>query len=283
MNLSQTLKLLRDKERKSGSRLQSALELKRYREQSKFEIIEKSHAFYLPAVSTHARIKWGCVFIRQIYKFFNLADDQHGPNAPVFHVTVADKSGLTTDQLQTINLRCIKRKLASALKGLSYIGMVEPGYFNNAYSEPGDKVKNVVSWHGHFLVWGVTKKQLAEHLEGIKPRFIPICLRSRPVNKKIIKPEWFGHVLWYLIKSPCKEYSIGKRSEPEAKTGAARYKQNLRKIRPGHRVKLFHLMRGMYLDKLAMAGGEGRKLLQKMKYDALCDYRRHNGWHDYRP
>jgi hypothetical protein len=46
--------------------------------------------------------------------------------------------------------------------------------------------------------------------------------------------------------------------------------------------KLFHLMRDMYLDKLAMAGGEGRELLRLIKYEALREYRAKNGWHDRR-
>jgi hypothetical protein len=41
-------------------------------------------------------------------------------------------------------------------------------------------------------------------------------------------------------------------------------------------------MRGMYLDKLTMAGGEGRQLLQTIKYEALREYRRKNGWSDRR-
>jgi hypothetical protein len=86
-----------------------------------------------------------------------------------------------------------------------------------------------------------------------------------------------------MNKSPCKEYSIGKRRECDKKTGRDKFKQNSRKIRPGNRVKLFHLMRDMYLDKLAMAGGEGRELLRRIKYEALREYRNKNGWSDRRP
>lgn len=81
----------------------------------------------------------------------------------------------------------------------------------------------------------------------------------------------------------CKEYSIGRRRECNEKTGAARVKQNSREIRPGNRLKLFRLMRDMYLDKLAMAGGEGSKLLRRIKYDALREYRIKNGWGGRRP
>jgi hypothetical protein len=39
----------------------------------------------------------------------------------------------------------------------------------------------------------------------------------------------------------------------------------------------------MYLDQLAMAGGEGRELLRRIKYGALREYRTKNGRADRRP
>jgi hypothetical protein len=59
--------------------------------------------------------------------------------------------------------------------------------------------------------------------------------------------------------------------------GAVKFKHNSRQIRPGNRVKLFYLMRDMYLDNLAMAGGQGSELLQRIKYEALREYRTKNG------
>jgi hypothetical protein len=283
MTLSEMLKLLRMKERESGSLLNFALSLKRYRERSDIKILSASDAFYLPAVNSKARIKWGTVSIQEIFKFFGIADDENGPNKPVFLVTIADKSHLTTEQPQQINPTRIKRKLGAGLVGLSYIGMIEPGYYKVIYDELGNQRKNVVSWHGHFLVWGITEKQLAKHFEAIKPNFTPIMPGLCAVHKKKIPLDQFGYKLWYVLKSPCKEYSIGQRREPDEKTGAAKFKQNSRQIRPGNRVRLFHLMREMYLDKLAMAGGEGREVLRRIKYEALREYRIKNGRDDRRP
>jgi hypothetical protein len=282
MNLSQTLRLVSEKEKANGTLLNVALSLKRYRESADVDLLRGSDAFYLPAVNIKARIKWGRVFIEEIFKFFHIADNEHGPNAPIFLVTIADKSHLTTDQPQQINLGRIKRKLQCGLKGLSYVGMIEPGYYNTIYDQVGEKQKNVVSWHGHFLVWGISKKQLARDLEGIKLRFTPIMRGLCAVHQKTIKLDQFGYKLWYLVKSPCTEYSIGKRLRRDPKSDAARFKQNSRPIRPGHRVKLFHLMRDMYLDELAMAGGDGRDLLRGIKYEALREYRAKMGWHDRR-
>jgi hypothetical protein len=283
MNLRQILRLVSEKEKANGTLLNIALSLKRYRESADVNLLRGSDAFYLPAVNIKARTKWGRVFTTEMFKFFGIADDDIGPHEPVFLVTIADKFHLTTHQRQQIHLARIKRKLQCGLKGLSYVGMIEPGYYNRIFDQAGAQQKNVVSWHGHFLVWGVTKKQLTRQLKTIKPRFMPIMPGLCAVHKKQIEPDQFGYKLWYIIKSPCKEYSIGKRLRRDLKSSAAKFKQNSRDIRPGNRVKLFHLMRDIYLDKLAMAGGEGRELLRRIKYEALREYRCKNGWHDRRP
>ena len=151
------------------------------------------------------------------------------------------------------------------------VGMIEPGYYNVIYDELGKKQKSVVSWHGHFLVWGISRKDLQQHLKTIKAQCTPIMPGLCAVHQKLIELGQFGYKLWYILKSPCKEYSIGKRREWDEKTGTVESKQNARKIRPGNLVKLFYLMRDMYLDKLAMAGGEGRELLRRIKYERCAN------------
>jgi hypothetical protein len=39
----------------------------------------------------------------------------------------------------------------------------------------------------------------------------------------------------------------------------------------------------MYLDQLAMAGGEGVEILRRVKFDALQGYWRQYGWREKRP
>ena len=157
MNLIETLHLLYAKEKTNGALLQSALAIKRHRQLSNLPILDASNAYYLPATNTKARTKWGRVFIEGIFKFFNIADNNRGPQEPVFFVTIADKAHLTTEDQQKIKLRSIKRKLGSGLMGLNYIGMIEPGYYANIYKSD-EKLRNVVSWHAHFIVWGISRK-----------------------------------------------------------------------------------------------------------------------------
>jgi hypothetical protein len=40
-------------------------------------------------------------------------------------------------------------------------------------------------------------------------------------------------------------------------------------LRKGDRITLFHLMKDLYLDELAMAGGEGTDLMRKIKRAAV--------------
>jgi hypothetical protein len=130
MTLSETLALLRMKEKKTGRLLENAISLKRHRKNSNIDILRNAEAYYLPTVNSRARVKWGTTFIEEIFRFFEIADDQQGPLEPLFLVTIADKGHGTTDQPQRINLPRIKRKIGAGLMGLSYIGMIEPGYYN---------------------------------------------------------------------------------------------------------------------------------------------------------
>jgi hypothetical protein len=78
------------------------------------------------------------------------------------------------------------------------------------------------------------------------------------------------------LRTAGKYTEVGKDGEPH-------YKHNRRDIRPCTRVKLFHLMEPMYLDQLTMAGGEAVKILKRIKFGGLQQYRRRNGWRERRP
>jgi hypothetical protein len=102
--------------------------------------------FICPAVNSKAQINRRHIFIEEIFKFFHITDDDHGPDESIVPVTIADKGHLTGAQHQQINLSTIKPKLGSGLKCLSYIGMIEPGYYNLIDDELGEKRTNVTNW-----------------------------------------------------------------------------------------------------------------------------------------
>ena len=284
MNLIETLKLLRKKERKASSLLKQALSFKRYHQRHlNLDVLKPSDAFYLPAANASARIKWGRIFIREVFDFFAIPHNDIYPSEPVFLVTLSDKSLVTSAEPQKMDLQRMKRKLAGRLRGFNYLGMIEPAYYNSIYDDDGDIARAVASWHGHFLVWGIEQEVLAKHVKNLNGKFEAVMLNFAAAHQKQIEYGQFGYTLWYIVKSPCKEYSVGRRSKPGEETGKSNFKHNKRDIRLGARVKMFHLMKPLYLDQLAMAGGEGREPLYRIKTAALREYRERNGWEETRP
>jgi hypothetical protein len=267
MSPLETLELIRKYERNSGELLKEALSLPRYYNHSDFEILRRPDAFYLPAMNATARINWAGSFFAGLCSHFKLRMTDEGPDVPMFLVTIADKAHLLSAQSAKVNFGSIRRKLSGALQGLTYVGMIEPAYFNAIYDESGRKIKDVVSWHGHFLVWDIDRKGLHQWRRKIQARIEPVCADRCAVHIKEVTPNRFGHIVWYVNKSPRTEYSIGRRSVTD-QIGRPRYKANSRPLRPGHRVQLFRMMRGVTLPELAMAGGDGRKLLPRIKYVA---------------
>ena len=116
--------------------MKEALSLKRYHQRSlNLDVLEPSEAFYLPAVNAFARIKWGRIFIREVFDFFAILDNDTYPSESVFLVTLSDKSLVISAEPKDIDLHQIKRKLGGSLRGLNYIGMIEPAYYNNIYDD----------------------------------------------------------------------------------------------------------------------------------------------------
>ena len=278
MNLQKTLKYFRLQEKQSGQLLLDALWKNK---KTNYDMLVSANSLYLPAVNTKARIKWGTSLIEKLFEFFNIPDTESDPEIPVFFVTLADKSLITTGQAQNIDVELFKRKLGAWMRGLNYTGMIEPGYYYNAFDEESEKTPPFVSWHGHFLVWGISRKRLSRIIKKLNCKLEAVMPNLAAAHWKLVERGKFGHKICYLGKSPCKEYSIGKYTEA-GKDGEPRYKHNKRDIRPGTRVKLFHLMQSMYLDQLTMAGGEGVEILKRIKSSGLQNYRRRHGWRERR-
>jgi hypothetical protein len=79
---------------------------------------------------------------------------------------------------------------------------------------------------------------------------------------------FFADKIRYMLKSPCKAYRIYKAKKKEGSEEEIRFRQIKSDLRPGDRIDLFHLMKGLYLDELAVAGGEGTDMLRRIKRTA---------------
>jgi hypothetical protein len=278
MNLQKTLKYFRLQEKQSGQLLLDAL----WRDKNKnYGWLISSNSLYLPAVNTKARIQWGTSIIGELFEFFEITDTEGDPEIPVFFVTLADKSLITSAQPQNIDVQLFKRKLGGRMRGLNYIGMIEPAYYYNGFDEEDEKTPPFISWHGHFLVWGISRKRLSRMIKKLNSKLEAVMPDFAAAHWKRVARGKFGKKICYIAKSPCKEYSVGKYAKV-GKDGEPNYKHNKRDIRPGTRVKLFHLMQSMYLDQLTMAGGDGVEILNRIKSSGLQNYRSRHGWRERR-
>jgi hypothetical protein len=278
MNLKKTLKYFRQQEKQSGQLLLDAL----WKDtKKKYGMLISANSLYLPAVNIRARINWGTSIIRELFACFKIPEKASDPEIPVFLVTLADKSLVTTAEPQIIDIELFKRKLGGRLRGLNYIGMIEPGYYYNAFDTMGQQTPPLVSWHGHLLVWGISRKRLSRTIKKLNSKLEAVMPNFAAAHWKRVERGKFGKKICYIAKSPCKEYSVGKYTEA-GKNGEPHYKHNKRDIRLCTRVKLFHLMQSMYLDQLTMAGGEGVAILKRIKSSGLQNYRRRHGWRERR-
>jgi hypothetical protein len=73
-------------------------------------------------------------------------------------------------------------------------------------------------------------------------------------------------------KAPRKAYRLYRveRITPDGEI-VLRFKQKTSDLRPGDRLTLLQLMQDMYLDQLAVAGGQGVDILRRAKRRALRD------------
>jgi hypothetical protein len=282
MNISETLKYFRHQQKQAGELLLDAVWKSNKKNNYMHQMLICANPLYLVAVNTRARIKWGTLLIRELFEFFKIKDSDGDPEGRVFFVTLADRSLITSVQPQKIGLEQFKRKLAGRMRGLNYIGMIEPAYYYNAFDATGQKTSSLVSWHGHFLVWGISRRRLSRTIKKLNGKLTAVMPEFAAAHWKQVEIGKFGQKICYLAKSPRKEYSVGKYRDPK-KNGEPHYKHNSREIRPGTRVKLFHLLRHMYLDQLSMAGGRGVQILQRIKSAALWGYRCRHGWSTRRP
>jgi hypothetical protein len=117
----------------------------------------------------------------------------------------------------------------------------------------------MVSWHVHLLAWGESK-------------LLPIADGLAAAHQKRISKGKLADKFCYLLKAPKKAYRLYKYEQVTADGEIIiRFKQKKDDLRPGERLTLFRLMQDMNLDHLALAGGEGAKILRRVKRRVVRD------------
>jgi hypothetical protein len=96
--------------------------------------------------------------------------------------------------------------------------------------------------------------QRGAHQKEIPPKFLTDRNRT-----------FFEDKIRYMLKSPRKAYRIYRDKNGSGTEDEISFRQIKSDLRPGDHIKLFHLMKGLHLDELAVGGVEGTDLLKRIK------------------
>jgi hypothetical protein len=232
-------------------------------------------------VNHSARLRWSRAFCREFQHFFKLRDKTPFPDQPLFFVTLTDVSCTTDHDAPWINIYDFKRKLQAGLRGLHYVGMVEPGLYVNVCPGTRWSNKKAVSWHLHAICWGQNRDEIKKRFCRLNRDgwYLSILDSQRGADQKEIPDArlpnnrdrtFLADKLRYLLKSPQKAYRIYKTNRVTTDGELVPcFKQKKSELRKGDRITLFHLMKGLHFPELAAAGGEGTEMMRRIKRAAV--------------
>jgi hypothetical protein len=236
----------------------------------------------LLAVNSFSRRIWGQAVSNELSRFFCDGGDGTTHDRDIFFVSLLDITCARSpeERLTEADLELIKNRLRYGLREFSYFGVVEPAYYVNLQQGVRYAGKRCMFWHLHALVWGVSHKKLKKHLRKLVQAgyYSAIGDGLDATHTRKIKQGRLPRHVAYVLKSPCKTYRVSARSRTDELgrpiTNAdgvvlQQFKQGKANLRHGDRIVLFHAMKHLHLDKLAVAGGDGAKLLKTAKRVAL--------------
>ncbi len=262
---------LRKQELITGSKLHSAIEAARglsLRDRRYLLQLVNSHSDNLSAVNPKARIAWGQLICKELSDRFHLGRHKPEPDQPIFLVTLCDCRCCTSHQEKNIDVPRFIRTLRRGMRGLSYVGMLEPAYYVNMCNGTHVHGKRMVSWHLHLIAWGETHKNLRKRIDRLNDQQILLAIADGlpAAHQKRISKDKLASKIAYVLKAPKKAYRLYKwdivSSDGEI---IPKFKQWKDDLRPGERVAVLRLMQDLYLDQLAVAGGEGTDILRLVK------------------
>jgi hypothetical protein len=265
---------LRKQELRTGSKLRSAIEESRslslFRCSLDLQLLDDDPR-WMSAVSPGARVRWGEMVCQEFSHHFHLGPDKAEPDQRIFLLTLCDRRCCTSHQEKNIDIPAFIRILRRGLRGLSYFGMIEPAYYVNVCEGARIHGKRLVSWHLHMIAWGISPGEMKKRISGLNKSgaLLPIADGLAAAHQKCISG---GKKFCYILKSPRKAYRLYKYEQVTADGEIfLRFKQKKADLRSGERLTLFRLMQDLYLDHLALAGGDGAEILRRVKRRVLRD------------
>jgi hypothetical protein len=247
-------------------------------------LLTRSSADRLLAVNAYSRISVARALCEEIGS--KLCVNEHWEHrGTIFFVTLIPREGLVTTDLRGIDIGRMKQRLRADLRGHSYFGTFEPGYYASVPSGDGESGYRAISWHPHLLTWDVSDAQIAGLIQKLRKNghYQAVVQELKPVHAEQIANGELPDVVAYLLKPPSHAYRVQRypwfstdgevRLKPD---GTPRFyvKQLSSELRKGERLRVFHGMKHIGLDDLLVAGGEGMALRSRALRTAINNFAR---------
>jgi hypothetical protein len=184
------------------------------------------------------------------------------PERSVYFLTLLDQRQIvypTRGEDESPTLEEIRKSYARLLRGLNYIGMLDPALYVSAHRT--HHVARFIHFHVHVLVWGVRRAELERRCKEIRVQIGSLIRRATPAKYKPVKDRTLLKVTSYTAKMPRHQYQIWSELH---KPGM---KQSKRRINGVNSVRLYGAMQDYTLDQLVLAGGRGERVLKHMLRD----------------
>jgi hypothetical protein len=226
-------------------------------------LLSRREARNLRAVNPRSQRIWNDAFATTVMD--RLIDHKsEETRADVFLVTLCDISCVTEIGDRNPRIASFKTMLRKGIRGLSFIGVIEPGYYTNIQAGAQVAHKKCVSWHLHVLVWGIEETSLRSLIKDLNRsgKYRAMAHDKPGAHCKKVQKHQLPEVLGYILKPPTIAYRLSIRS---GGTNGASSKQGKSVLRPGEQRNLFHAMKELTLPDLALAGGDGVDVLAEIK------------------
>jgi hypothetical protein len=235
------------------------------------DFLQKRLRPHLLHQSHEARMIWGRWLSHYLSEKFGVTRAM-----PIFLVTLCDINCVTSVSDKKPDIRKFKAQLQRGLRGLSFLGALEPAYYTNVQSGSQIDGKKCIFWHLHVLVWDICKRDLRGRLDDLEAseKYLAITEQFSGTHMKKIKPGELPNTVGYIFKPPANAYRLSLYDGVRYKMPVTLARQGQNRLRPGERVRLFHIMKEMSLWDLAVAGGDGKPLLTAITKSARdeCGY-----------
>lgn len=185
------------------------------------------------------------------------------PDVGIYLVTVSPRQYVLPvgepSKAMLKSLECFTRQAIGNSPG---IGIIEPGLYVGCQADGPRLYGDVISWHAHLIVWGVSLAELHRFRAALGPQHFGItgrtCVWIKPITRE--EAEIYAR---YMCKAPTSQYRLQRTrgEETDDETGEIFYnhRQNKEPLwrRPRRLVQLANTMRDLFMDDLVFGSGEG--------------------------